>query len=93
MSITDEKLKAAIQIALGTHGLYTEKIESDLIHHIKALSIPIVVKSLPTCYLTELDKIQQLAQNQESTRHQIEVLRAFANKLGLYDAADYLRQK
>lgn len=48
MSITDEKLKAAIQIALGTHGLYTEKIESDLIYHIKALSIPIVVKSLPT---------------------------------------------
>ena len=39
MSITDEKLKAAIQIALGSHGIYTEKIESDLIHHIKALSI------------------------------------------------------
>jgi len=46
MSITDEKLKAAIQIALGSHGIYTEKIESDLIHHIKALSIPIVVSSL-----------------------------------------------
>ena len=48
MNITDEKLKGAIQIALGTHGIYTEKIESDLIHHIKALTINGVVKSLPT---------------------------------------------
>jgi len=48
MNITDEKLKGAIQIALGIHRIYTEKIESDLIHHIKALTINGVVKSLPT---------------------------------------------
>jgi len=46
---------------------------------------------LPTCYSTELDKIDQLKQNQSSTRYQLDILRVFANKLGLYDAADYLK--
>lgn len=44
MNITEDKLKGAIQIALGTLGLYTEEAETLLIHHIKALTIPVVSK-------------------------------------------------
>mgnify|MGYP003657849026 CR=1 FL=1 len=43
MNITEDKLKAGIQIALGTLGLYTQEAETLLIHHIKALTIPVVV--------------------------------------------------
>lgn len=46
MNITEDKLKAAIQIALGEHKIYTEEIESKLIHHAKALSICAVSSSL-----------------------------------------------
>ena len=42
MNITEDKLKAGIQIALGTLGLYTQEAETLLIHHIKALTIPVV---------------------------------------------------
>ncbi len=45
MNITEDKLKAAIQIALGMRGIYTEEIESALVHHVKALSITDVVVS------------------------------------------------
>ena len=44
MNITEDKLKAAIQIALGMRGIYTEETESALIHHVKALSIDSVSK-------------------------------------------------
>lgn len=44
MNITEDKLKAGIQIALGTLGLYAEEAETLLIHHIKALTIPVVGK-------------------------------------------------
>lgn len=44
-------------------------------------------------YSIELDKIEQLTQSQRSTRNQLDVLIDYANKLGLYDAADYLKQK
>ena len=47
MNITEDKLKAGIQVALGTLGLYTQEAETLLIHHIKALTLTDVVKSLP----------------------------------------------
>lgn len=37
--ITEEKLKAAIQICLGGDSIYTEEREAKLVHDIKALSI------------------------------------------------------
>ena len=37
--ITEDKLKAAIQICLGGDGIYTEEREANLVHDIKALSI------------------------------------------------------
>lgn len=43
-------------------------------------------------YQTELEKIKQLPQTQTSLFKQCEILRDFANKLGLYDAADFLRK-
>ena len=43
-------------------------------------------------YQKELNKIQQLDQTQISLTTQMLILRSFANKLGLYDAADYLKQ-
>ena len=45
MNITEDKLKTAIQIALGMRGIYTKEAETLLIHHIKALTIPDVVSS------------------------------------------------
>lgn len=39
MNITEDKLKAGIQVALGTLGLYTQEAETLLIHHIKALTL------------------------------------------------------
>ena len=44
--ITEEKLRAAIQICLGGDSIYTEKREANLVHDIKALSIADVRKSL-----------------------------------------------
>ena len=49
--------------------------------------------SLPySIYEEELNKIKQLPQTQTSLMKQCEILRIFANKLGLYDAADFLRK-
>jgi len=42
-------------------------------------------------YEEQLNKMKQLPQTQTSLMKQLEILRPFANKLGLYDAADYLR--
>lgn len=42
-------------------------------------------------YEGELNKMKQLPQTQTSLMKQCEILRVFANKLGLYDAADFLR--
>jgi hypothetical protein len=42
-------------------------------------------------YEEELNKITQLPQTQTSLMKQCEILRIFANKLGLYDAADFLK--
>ncbi len=44
-------------------------------------------------YIDELKKINKLQQNQNSLMDQCEILRLFANKLGLYDAADLLNNK
>ncbi len=46
IQITEQKLKAAIQIALGSEGIYTDKLQDVLIHDIKALSIPVVIESV-----------------------------------------------
>jgi len=40
----------------------------------------------------EYDKIEQLQQSQKSLTFQLGILRNFANKLGLYDAADFIRR-
>lgn len=45
----------------------------------------------PNTYEEQLNKINQLPQTQTSLMKQLEILRPFANRLGLYDAADYLR--
>ena len=50
MNITEDKLKAGIQIALGTLGLYTQEAETLLIHHIKALTLTDVGCSKFYCY-------------------------------------------
>lgn len=44
-------------------------------------------------YLKELEKISQIDQTQSSLSEQLDILRPFANKLGLYDAADYIKQE
>ena len=49
MNITEDKLKAGIQIALGTLGLYTQEAETLLIHHIKALTLTDVSNSVICC--------------------------------------------
>ena len=47
-------------------------------------------EQIPNVYKTELSKVKQLGQTQTSLNEQLQILRPFANKLGLYDAADYL---
>lgn len=42
-------------------------------------------------YYEYLNKIEQMPQTQISLNDQLRILRVFANKLGLYDAADYLK--
>jgi hypothetical protein len=39
-----------------------------------------------------LNSVEQIPQTQESLHEQLKVLRHVAAKLGLYDAADHLRQ-
>jgi len=56
------------------------------------LGIGAVSGSFPySIYEEELNKMKQLPQTQTSLMKQCEILRTFANKLGLYDAADILR--
>ena len=72
------------------------KLHKSIIEAInEALRIHDVVgqsEQLPySIYEEELNKMKQLPQTQTSLMKQCEVLRIFANKLGLYDAADFLR--
>jgi hypothetical protein len=70
---------------------FAKKLES------KQSSITAVVQAKPEKVLntypydTQLKRIDQLNQNQCSLKDQLTLLRPFANRLGLYDAADYLR--
>lgn len=43
-------------------------------------------------YDIRLDNIEPIQQTQVSLREQLDILRLFANKLGLYDAADFIRK-
>lgn len=89
MNITDEKLKSAIQIALGSHGIYTEKIERDLIHHIKALSTPIVFSSLTTkdkLYLNAL-LVNKLLEKEDNGTYKA------VNDIGIIDNINDLMEK
>jgi hypothetical protein len=62
----------------------------------KALVIHDVVVpkgTLPYPYKHQLKRIDQLNQTQTDLKQQLQILRHFANKLGLYDASDYLKEK
>ena len=63
---------------------------------VKNLSISRVVVpkgTLPYPHKHQLERIDQLNQTQTDLKHQLQILRHFANKLGLYDASDYLKEK
>ena len=49
-------------------------------------------EQLPDVYLQELSKVEWTQQTQVSLNEQLQILRQFANKLGLYDASDYLKK-
>ena len=80
---------------LKRHPMSSEELQNVLCDFVEALRIhDVVVRSeqLPySIYEEELNKMKQLPQTQTSLMKQREVLRIFANKLGLYDAADFLR--
>lgn len=57
----------------------------------KLFSLYSVVHPLPIDYGKEFKKLNQLGQSQIDTNSQLGILRIFANKLGLYDAADYIK--
>jgi hypothetical protein len=57
----------------------------------KLFSLYGVVHPLPIDYEKEFKKMNQLGQSQINTNSQLKILRVFANKLGLYDAADYIK--
>lgn len=67
---------------------FLSEVETEL----KKFRIGAVSGSSPySIYEEELNKMKQLPQTQTSLMKQCEILRIFANKLGLYDAADFLR--
>lgn len=62
----------------------------------KSISITHCCKSdnegFPDVYLQELSKVEWTLQTQVSLNEQLQVLRMFANKLGLYDASDFIKK-
>lgn len=68
------------------YGLMQEYADEQLRLHIVSQQS----ERLPDAYKTELLNVKQLGQTQTSLNEQLQILRTFANKLGLYDAADYL---
>jgi hypothetical protein len=52
----------------------------------------IIKEDLESLWINELRKIDQLPQRQDSTNEQMVDLYTIANKFGLYDAADYIRE-
>jgi hypothetical protein len=87
------QIKTAITVEEGTPEIVipkkirkqVEKLLIDELKNSKPGSFPYSI------YEEELNKIKQLPQTQTSLMKQCEILRIFANKLGLYDAADFLR--
>jgi hypothetical protein len=77
---TTERLK----IKLGVYRNTVQEIKQELELHL-------VSESSWAYYEQELIKVEQLNQTQAPLSKQMEILRPFANKLGLYDVADYLR--
>ena len=78
------------------HELHGQKALSSLVDAIAdALQADGLVDSampyLSSSLENELSKIDKLCQRQDSMVDQLRVLRPFANRLGLYDAADYIR--
>ena len=64
IQITEDKLKAAIQIALGSKGVYTHELETIIIHDVKALSIPVVI-NCPECNMGGFDELNNKCTNSE----------------------------
>lgn len=56
-------------------------------------SVVVPKGTLPYPYKHQLKRIDQLNQTQTDLKQQLQILRHFANKLGLYDASDYLKEK
>jgi len=85
-----------IGVNLNSNVLEYSGAEADaknLLDEIKQqCNIDSVSESSWTYYEKELDKIEQLNQTQSSLHKQMFILRHFANKLGLYDVADYLKR-
>lgn len=52
---------------------------------------PMAPPGMPTPLQEVMNAMPQLPQRQDATNDQLRDLRYIANKLGLYDAADYLR--
>ena len=58
--ITEDQLKAAIQICLGGDSIYTEQREAKLVHDIKALSMADVSGSLLKSLHQDLKGFQEM---------------------------------
>lgn len=56
-------------------------------------SVVVPKGTLPYPYKHQLERIDQLNQTQTDLKQQLQILRHFGNKLGLYDASDYLKEK
>jgi len=60
---------------------------------LRLYSVVVPKGTLPYPYKHQLKRIDQLNQTQTDLKQQLQILRHFANKLGLYDASDYLNEK
>jgi len=74
-------------------GLTNNAKANDIVSMIeKAISVTRCCTQLPDVYLQELSKVEWINQTQIDLKSQLQILRQFANKLGLYDASDYLKK-
>lgn len=84
MNITEDKLKAAIQIALGMRGIYTEEIESALVHHVKALSIDIVSNTFKAQIQSDIEEAKRtLKSTKENTTYSFEDASGWVEEMNL----------
>ena len=94
--ITLKQLKDKLHKDFGWENLESDDnkwfVDNLLKDTIQAIEVIRCSTQLPDVYLQELSKVESINQTQIDLNSQMQILRKFANKLGLYDVSDYLKK-